>query len=434
MALNSLEIKSFKSIVSQRLELGQINVFIGPNGSGKSNLLEAVGFLSAALAGKMSYGELAERGVRLSAPAVFKTSFRDVEEKDTLSLRADIGDTHYRVNVGPKSKGQIEYAGEEIKTPRAIGSRGTGQKVSFESKRDSGESRNGLYEDIVLDSAEGLVPLAERFKLLGDQKGIRNLVKYAIFSPSTQILRGISPDCSYKDPMGLHGGSLAVALHDVMEESRAGRSDIERFFRFLEWFESVATTDEKSSKLQSSHIHTASRVVVYQDRFMKDTLNKLCAYDVSEGALYILFVLVLLLHEDAPKIFALDNVGNALHPTLARELMQRITEIVGEDRNRQLFIATHNPTSLDAIDLFNESQRLFVVDRNDYGYTEIKRIPPPRGFTKQQWVEKHGRMRLSEMWMAGLIGGLANPLYRSRPHPAQDSNTLNSISEAQRVE
>ena len=69
MPIKQIEIKAFKSIVNQTVDLGQLNVFIGTNGAGKSNFLEAVGVLSCAMDGQVSYSRLAERGVRLSQGA-----------------------------------------------------------------------------------------------------------------------------------------------------------------------------------------------------------------------------------------------------------------------------------------------------------------------------------------------------------------------------
>ncbi|MBK8625792.1 MAG: AAA family ATPase [Saprospiraceae bacterium] len=43
---DKIEIKGFKSIVNDTIELGRVNVFIGENGCGKSNILEAFAYLS----------------------------------------------------------------------------------------------------------------------------------------------------------------------------------------------------------------------------------------------------------------------------------------------------------------------------------------------------------------------------------------------------
>ena len=58
-----------------------------------------------------------------------------------------------------------------------------------------------------------------------------------------------------------------------------------------------------------------------------------------------------------------------------------------------------NPAILDGINLNDDDQRLFVVSRSDVGDTRIKRI--------QMKPEVAGkRMKLSEMWMNGMLGGL----------------------------
>ena len=49
--IRTIQIRGFKSIVFQTLELGRVNCFIGANGVGKSNLLEAIGMLGAAASG-----------------------------------------------------------------------------------------------------------------------------------------------------------------------------------------------------------------------------------------------------------------------------------------------------------------------------------------------------------------------------------------------
>jgi predicted ATPase len=139
---------------------------------------------------------------------------------------------------------------------------------------------------------------------------------------------------------------------------------------------------------------------------MNGAFDSLYAYDVSEGALYILFALVLLTHPESPNIFALDNVDNALNPGLVSKLMSKIIEIVDADDKKQLFITTHNPTTLDALDIFNDAHRLFVVQRKEDGQTEFNRITPPKNMTKAQWQEHYLGLKLSEIWLSGAIGGL----------------------------
>jgi predicted ATPase len=399
MALSQVRIKSFKSIVDQTIDLGQLNVFIGTNGAGKSNLLEAVGVLSCVVDGRVDYSKLADRGIRLSAPEVFKSSFKNITRSNTFSLNATFGDLSYHANINANKEAEFNFSAESISN--------TNGKLGGRS--NAGVTISGLEKK--LSPQQSVVATLEVLGNFSDdeQMELKALKQYAIYALSTPILRGVSPDGSNKEPLGLYGGSLASALAEVINESAKvqGYNDLQRFFKLLDWFKLIGTTDDISAELQSNHLHTGKNVVRFVDKYMGLKFNKLYAYDVSEGALYILFILVLLLHKKAPPLFALDNVDSVLNPGMVREMMEHIIELLKVMPDKQILMTTHNPTTLDAVDLFNPKHRLFVVQRNPQGHTEINRIEPPPGFTRESWVEKYQGMRLSEIWLSGLIGGLA---------------------------
>jgi AAA15 family ATPase/GTPase len=407
MALTQVRIKSFKSIVDQTIDLKQLNVFIGTNGAGKSNLLEAIGVLSCAVDGKVDYSKLADRGARLSAPGVFKSSFKNLERKNNFYLEATFGDLNYHAYIHANDDVQFNFHTEAVyklrpKTRKKLGTRSRDTIVNIPSLKK-------FLSPPVQQSVITILESLGCFKV-EEFKELQNIKQYAIYAPSTPILRGVSPDVSNKAPLGLYGGSLSSALKDVIDDAKnlkVGHHDLQRFFKLFDWFEEIGITQDISSQLQSNHLHTGKTVVKYVDKYMGTKFNNLYAYDVSEGALYVLFILVLLLHKKAPSLFALDNVDNALNPGMVRDMMGHIISLLEIMPEKQILMTTHNPTTLDAIDLFNDNHRLFVVERNKNGHTEIKRIEAPKGFTREQWIEKHGGMRLSEIWLSGLIGGLA---------------------------
>ncbi|HAS9351436.1 TPA: hypothetical protein I3799_001940 [Enterobacter cloacae] len=86
--------------------------------------------------------------------------------------------------------------------------------------------------------------------------------------------------------------------------------------------------------------------------------------------------------------------------------MSQVSEIIKKKKNKQIFMTTHNPITLDGIDLFNDDHRLFVVERDKEGLTRVKRISPPPGMTKEQWESEYYGMKLSEIWLSGAIGGI----------------------------
>jgi predicted ATPase len=410
MALSQVRIKSFKSIVDQKIDLKQLNVFIGTNGAGKSNLLEAIGVLSCAVDGKVDYSKLADRGARLSAPEVFKSSFKNLDRKNDFYLEATFGGLNYHAYIHANKEAEFNFHTEAIykqrlKTRKKLGTRSRDKIVNIPS----------LKKYLSPPVQHSVITILETLDCFTKEEfnELQKLKQYAIYAPSTPILRGVSPDGSNKEPLGLYGGSLSTALANIIfdfkatEKSKVEVHNLLRFFKLLGWFKSIGTTDNISEELQSNHLHTGKRVVNFVDKYMNTRFNNLYAYDVSEGALYILFILVLLLHKKAPPLFALDNVDSALNPGMVRDMMGHIVELLKDMPDKQILMTTHNPTTLDAIDLFNDNHRLFVVERNTQGHTEIKRIEPPPGFTRETWIEKYGGMRLSEIWLSGLIGGLA---------------------------
>ncbi|OAD21380.1 RecF/RecN/SMC N domain protein [Candidatus Thiomargarita nelsonii] len=64
--LKKLQVQNFKSILSDTVELGQLNVFIGENGSGPSNLLESLAVMSAAKQERLDIEGLYSKGVRVN--------------------------------------------------------------------------------------------------------------------------------------------------------------------------------------------------------------------------------------------------------------------------------------------------------------------------------------------------------------------------------
>lgn len=392
--LNKITITGFKSIYKQELELGQLNVFIGTNGAGKSNLLEAIAMLSASMEGGIDYERLARRGARLSSHSVFRSAFKNKKRRNSISMEAEIGDLTYKMGIYSVDK--FHYLSESL--------------TDTNGKKLCGRSNKGfkMLGETVSKKPEGeksIIPIYRSFQ--EDHNALSQLEKFAIYAPSTPILRGISSDNSNKAPLGLYGGRLADALKEIFEQ-KDNDKELKRFFQLIDWFKSVGVRNGADSSLISEHVSLSRRIIFYKDKYMQTNFNDLYAYDVSEGALYILFVLVLLTHEKSPDFFALDNIDNALNPGLVKNLIEHMSEILEGKPNKQILMTTHNPTTLDAIDLFNEKHRLFVVSRApDDGQTIITRISPPEGMTKEQWEKDYYGMKLSEIWLSGAIGGLS---------------------------
>lgn len=87
MNLKRITFRNFKSLYDAEFEPGKVNVFIGANGAGKSTILEAIGLLSAAMTDRVDDISLQRKGVRLSAPSMYKSRFKSIERTNpTVAL------------------------------------------------------------------------------------------------------------------------------------------------------------------------------------------------------------------------------------------------------------------------------------------------------------------------------------------------------------
>ena len=103
-------------------------------------------------------------------------------------------------------------------------------------------------------------------------------------------------------------------------------------------------------------------------------------------------------------------MDNALNPRMTKYAVAKITEVVCGQTYKsagigpeQVFMTSHNPTGMDAFDLFDETQRIFVVKRSEQGYTDVTRITPSKAQTREEWIKLSAGRSLSELWISGEI-------------------------------
>ena len=412
--LTNMHVAGFKTLLDlpdTDLEFGLVNVFIGANGSGKSNLLEALGLLGAAASGRVDDQELLRRGVRPGAPSLYKTSLKNEKFRTTISL-----------GVKAKWQGeQITYdvsLDNPIDTPRPTWQYRT-EKMLRGGKQIVGRSPNGL------SFSAGLEQLSSSFQNIKNDAGLAALIKthpylagapsellewlqnYIVFSPTAPVLRGIQPDTSQNDPIGVFGGRLAEAVREILDlnTQMLGSMELDDVLDLLDWVDTFSISDT-SRQLVSPSVPTVRTLVRFKDRWMREGRNLLSGHDASEGALYVLFILTLAMHPRMPRLFAVDNFDQAMHPRLARAVTRAFcTQILRAKPERQALITTHNPLVLDGLNLRDDRIRLFAVERDSStGATRVYRILVQDEILK---ANQEG-LSLSNLWVMGRLGGVPN--------------------------
>ncbi|MDD4930013.1 MAG: ATP-binding protein [Gallionella sp.] len=417
--LRNLTIHGFKSIRQKtEIEFGKVNLFIGGNGVGKSNVLEALGMLSACFGADITANELQKKGVRLSVPTLFKSAFKNSDLRINFDLNAKWDhNVEYDVSISASENSEeLNFFSEHLCV--------NGEKIIGRSNH--GFSVKGGIDKRLIKDLKKTRGLWDRFQdIIPPSPDLENqlntLAKFAIYSPQTAFLRGTDIEANPVKPLGLNGGGLANAANALMLFLDSLKKDPVRTKLLIEVIDVVWTpgwtdkidVNKRDPSLVSSQVKTQDATLYFRDKHMNIKRNHLSAYDSSEGTLYLLFVAVLLLHPEAPKIFALDNIDNALNPSITKKLLETIIKTACNDEFRsnnigpeQVFLTSHNPTSLDAFDIFEDDQRIFVVSRDKQdGSTKIDRLQPPKNTTKADWIKAAGGKNLSELWIEGKIKG-----------------------------
>ncbi len=420
--LRRLKISRFKSIHHADLEIGRVNLFIGPNGAGKSNILEAIGILAAALHRGISPQDLDYKGVRLSIPKLFKSSFKNTDTPKTFQLEGIFDSFTYKctISAGNSSK-HLHFHSESLRVDGdlLIGRSPHGLKLHSgpsDWERDEEASTYRGAWDLVGPIAE--LSQTARAEILA-------FSRYAIYSPQTAVMRGLATDNRVIEPLGLTGSRLGAAFRETLSsKSRLeGKSSRQQFEDILQiiwapgWADRVSIRG-RDDAIVPPQIRTEGDVLYIRDKYMKRNFNLLSPYDASEGTLYLIFVATLLSHPEAPNYFGLDNVDGTLNPGLVRHLVDHIVKVGNgnkeHDQVKQVFLTSHNPTALDSLNIFDKTHAIFVTNRlksgnlsegQVSGETTFRSLRPPAGMTPEKWAKRAQGRNLSELYIANEIKG-----------------------------
>ena len=390
MDLKRISVGNFKSLYDTSFEPGKINVFIGANGSGKSTALEAIGLLSAAMTDRVDAASLQRRGVRLSVPTLYKSNFKDIKRRNptiNLSLEWNDSDTahDFRYDVHLTTPTDTDYWKYHSEAFFQDGVQKWGR-----SNASRQQSNNYIGFFLIDDDKD----------LENGRKIARALSNYGIFQPNTMTLRGTIPDPSQSAPLGSNGGRLAESIKELLstvdDDVMFGDIFMDDVLDMIDWASSISVNAPEKNNI-NANIPTTRQVIEFADRYMKDSAQ-FTGYDASEGALYVLFMLTLAMHPQGPSIFSVDSFDHALNPHLAKKMTEVFCqEIIKNEKTA--FLTTHSPLVLDGLDITNDDIRLFAVDRNSKGHSQITRI------TVSPELLAEGQS-LSRLWINGRLGGV----------------------------
>lgn len=410
-----LRIQNYKSIHDLELELGRVNVFIGENGCGKSNILEAVALLSTAKEGRLRKDDLANKGIRVARFDMMRKAFEEEEEEEEneqikVGMFHSFGNSLISVIKEKDSKGYKDISTQEdilnkdkdfdTKTAELWGDFKQYVVVALEElSSEYKEEQANTDKKIIRKQTEKR--LAELKKAHEDYKNqnwpaLKYFKTFTIYEIQTNPLRGFS-EKTYEIP-GRNGENLDLLLGQFSAEQW---EQLHAYNQLIAWLdeEGILIDENNQLRLEGLRLRSNSKLGL-RDKFMAESKNTFSIENANEGALHILFYLALLISDKTPPFFAIDNIENALNPKLCRELIKNLV-LLSKENDKQSLITTHNPAVLDGLNLHDDEQRLFVVRRNKKGHTVVKRVQ-----LKPDVAVGGHRLKLSELWMRGQLGGL----------------------------
>ena len=384
--IGEVRIQNYKSIQKLKLELGRVTVLIGENGCGKSNILEAIALASAAANDKLDNEFLAARGIRVTEPRLMRSAF----EKDNLTKDISI---ELRANKEQQFRCILQndnapYSQWMTKNFWGNNETSTENVLNLFIQKYGGQDR---LLSILKNTTE--LPEQDLSKLNQDIDSFIQILPlnlFIVYSPENPALRRFEKEGQIQ-PLGINGEGLFKLINFLsLDENQYKLNEIKKKLRLIDWFEDFEVPQNLAAMQTSIQI---------TDRYLDTDLSYFDQRSSNEGFLFLLFYFTLFISELTPKFFAIDNIDASLNPRLCRRLIEELVELAKKN-DKQVILTTHNPAVLDGLDLEDDEQRLFVISRNQLGYTKARRILKPEPLEGQEPV------KLSEAFLRGYIGGL----------------------------
>jgi len=385
--IKEISIENYKSIQELKIESGRVTVFIGENGCGKTNILEAISLSSAAASDKLDNEFLASRGIRVTDSKFMRSAFNSDSLNKPIKISLDF-----------ELQGKITYNLQHDGQPYSSWEASVDYDEKFESylSKELDTIANLFKNDVVNFSHKSIANIIknrESFFLNANNeynKFLKNLRSFLIFSPENSSLRIFNQEGQIQ-PLGIKGEGLFKLLTVLnLPDNHSRLKEIKEKMQLIDWFEDLEIPH---------NLYEGERVIKIKDRYLRSDLDYFNQNSSNEGFLFLLFYFSLLISDDTPKFFAVDNIDVSLNPRLGRRLIKELVELA-KKYDKQVILTTHNPAILDGLNLEDDEQRLFVIYRNKLGHTKARRIFPPKPLEGQESV------RLSEAFLRGYIGGL----------------------------
>ena len=349
-------------------ELGNMIAIIGPSGNGKSTLADAFGFISDCLSSDVEsacdannrggYDQLVSQGS--GGPIHFEIFYKEAQNSTPFTYELTIA----------KDKDDRPYVREERLRQRAPGRKvgkpltflylKSGKGYAFEGRKD-GQDEDGFVDgtkkEVTLSDIRklGIVTMGafKEYSRIGDFLDFLKSWYLCYFTPDAARQLQTAAPVPYLNRDGSNLNNVAQYMF---------REDPKEFQKILADIQTKIPniTEIKPVKMQNGQMVLEFRQNGFQEPFFSQRM--------SDGTLK-LFAYYLLLHEKNPRrLVFVEEPENGLYHQYLAKLAVEMRKNVGTGYAKQLFVTTHSPFFVNAL----QPEQVWVLEKGKDGFSTVK--------------------------------------------------------------
>ena len=379
--IESLRVQNYRALKDITIkDIHSLTVLLGPNGSGKSTVFDVFAFLSECYSlGVRSAWERRNRFAQLrsrdaSGPILIEIKYRERPDSPLIT---------YTLGVDEEPHGPV-IVQEELSWRRG---RQTGRPFKFlRFRHGEGDAVPGddpdeaaTRETFRLDAPDLLaVNALGQFQNHPRVSALRRFILgwhisyLSTHSGRTSVEAGPQPHLSSS------GDNLPNIVQFLLENDPTRLDDI---------FRRLARRIPQLERVEPERMTDGRLLLKLKDRpFAEPILAKF----TSDGTLKLLAYLLLLHDPTPPPFIGIEEPENFLYPRLLRDLIE---ECNIASAHSQLFVTTHSPELLDAL----QPEQVFLLRRGEDGFAQATRLSEIQGL--KTFLETGSS--LGDLWMQG---------------------------------
>lgn len=407
--IEELRVQNYRALHNLELrELTPLTVLLGPNGSGKSTIFDIFAFLSdcfsvglrKAVDKRNRFRELRSRGA--DGPIVIELKYREQPQAPVITYHLAIDENQRGPFVAEE---WLQWRrGQQGKPFRFLDFRnGAGQVTSGEAP-DESDAR--IEEQLTSPDLLAVNTLGQ-FASHPRVSALRRFITGWYLSYLTADNTRTTPEAGPQERLSETGDNLPNVIQ-YLKEQHPERLD--------EVLKVLTQRVPRLEDVQTDLMQDGRLLLQIKDApFDRPILSRFA----SDGTLKLLAYLTVLFDPNPPQLIGIEEPENHLHPRLLPELAEESREA---SARTQLMVTTHSPFFVNEL----RPEELWVLYRNEQGYTQARRAADMRGIPEA--VEQGGK--LGHLWMEGAFdvgdpltaaGGPRRPL-RTPNSPARVPN------------